>query len=87
MYNIHEIKKEGNSWQTKKRTPPNKAAAEPPVWETAAGAPGNGVVSADQIKKLMAEYRIGDKTMNEVKAELGIKPYRKMRLGKSVRRR
>ena len=30
-------------------------------------------------RKLALEYRIGDKTMNEVKAELGIKPYRKMR--------
>ena len=39
----------------------------------------NGSVESMKIKKLMAEYRIGDKTMNEVKAELGIKPYRKMR--------
>lgn len=39
----------------------------------------NGPVESMEIKKLMAEYRIGDKTMNEVKAELGIKPYRKMR--------
>jgi hypothetical protein len=39
----------------------------------------NGPVESMEIKKVMAEYRIGDKTMNEVKAELGIKPYRKMR--------
>jgi hypothetical protein len=39
----------------------------------------NGPVESMEIKKLMAEYRIGDKTMNEVKSELGIKPYRKMR--------
>ena len=39
----------------------------------------NGPMESMEIKKLMAEYRIGDKTMNEVKAELGIKPYRKMR--------
>ena len=39
----------------------------------------DGPVESMEIKKLMAEYRIGDKTMNEVKTELGIKPYRKMR--------
>lgn len=39
----------------------------------------DGPIESMEIKKLMAEYRIGDKTMNEVKAELGIKPYRKMR--------
>ncbi len=39
----------------------------------------NGPMESMEIKKLMVEYRIGDKTMNEVKAELGIKPYRKMR--------
>lgn len=39
----------------------------------------DGPVESMKIKKLMAEYRIGDKTMNEVKVELGIKPYRKMR--------
>ncbi len=39
----------------------------------------NGPVESMEIRKLMAEYRIGDKTMNEVKTELGIKPYRKMR--------
>ena len=39
----------------------------------------NGPVESLEIRKLMADYRIGDKTMNEVKTELGIKPYRKMR--------
>lgn len=39
----------------------------------------NGPMESMEIKKLMVEYRIGDKTMNEVKTELGIKPYRKMR--------
>ena len=39
----------------------------------------DGPVESIEIKKMMAEYRVGDKTMNEVKAELGIKPYRKMR--------
>lgn len=38
-----------------------------------------GAVEAMEIKRLMAEYRIGEKTMNEVKIELGIKSYRKMR--------
>ena len=40
---------------------------------------GSGPQESMEIKKLMAEYHIGEKTMNEVKAELGIKPYRKMR--------
>ena len=39
----------------------------------------SGPVESMEIRRIMAEYRIGDKTMNEVKAELGIKPYRKMR--------
>lgn len=39
----------------------------------------NGAVESMQIKRIMAEYHIGDKTMNEVKTELGIKPYKKMR--------
>lgn len=39
----------------------------------------NGTVESMEIKRIMAEYRIGDKTMNEVKMELGIKPYKKMR--------
>ena len=38
-----------------------------------------GAVESMKIKRIMAEYRIGDKTMNEVKTELGIKPYKKMR--------
>ena len=38
-----------------------------------------GAVEAMEIKRLMAEYRIGEKTMNEVKIELGIKSYRKMK--------
>lgn len=39
----------------------------------------NGPVESTEIKKMMGQYRIGEKTMNEVKADLGIKPYRKMR--------
>ncbi|HRR78437.1 MAG TPA: AAA family ATPase [Ruminococcus sp.] len=39
----------------------------------------DGPVESMEIRRIMAEYRIGDKTMNEVKTELGIKPYRKMR--------
>ena len=39
----------------------------------------NGAVESMEIRRLMSEYRIGDKTMNEVKTELGIKPYKKMR--------
>lgn len=39
----------------------------------------NGPVESTEIRNLMSEYRIGDKTMNDVKAALGIKPYRKMR--------
>lgn len=38
-----------------------------------------GAIESMEIRRIMAEHRIGDKTMNEVKAELGIKPYRKMR--------
>ncbi|WP_295094799.1 AAA family ATPase [Ruminococcus sp.] len=38
---------------------------------------GKGAVESMEIRRIMAEYRIGEKTMNEVKAELGIKPYRK----------
>ena len=36
-------------------------------------------MESTEIKNLMAEYRIGEKTMNDVKAALGIQPYRKMR--------
>ena len=39
----------------------------------------NGPVESIEIRRLMAEYRIGDKTMNDAKTALGIKPYRKMR--------
>ena len=40
----------------------------------------DGPVPSNQIKKMMEGYRIGDKTMSEVKAAMGIKPYRKMRV-------
>ena len=39
----------------------------------------NGPVESTDIKDLMAEYKIGEKTMNDAKVALGIKPYRKMR--------
>ena len=39
----------------------------------------NGPVESKEIHRLMAEYRIGEKTMNDAKTALGIKPYRKMR--------
>lgn len=39
----------------------------------------NGPVESTEIHKLMTEYRIGEKTMNDAKVALGIKPYRKMR--------
>ena len=39
----------------------------------------NGAVESMEIRRIMAEHRIGDKTINEVKSELGIKSYRKMR--------
>ena len=40
----------------------------------------DGPVPSTQIKKMMEGYRIGDKTMSEVKAAMGIKTYRKMRV-------
>ena len=40
----------------------------------------DGPVESNEIKKLMVQYRIGDKTLNEVKNTLGIKPFRKMRV-------
>lgn len=40
----------------------------------------DGPIESNEIKKLMAQYRIGDKTLNEVKNSLGIKPFRKMRV-------
>lgn len=39
----------------------------------------NGPVESSEIRRIMAEYRIGEKTMNDVKTLIGIKPYRKMR--------
>ncbi len=38
-----------------------------------------GAVEAMEIRRIMAEYRIGEKTMNEVKTTLGIRSFRKMR--------
>ena len=40
---------------------PEQAAVEPPAPEAPAGAPGDVVVSADQIEKLMAERRAADR--------------------------
>ncbi len=40
---------------------------------------GNGPVESSEIKKIMSEYRIGEKTMNDVKTALGVKSYRKMK--------
>ena len=40
----------------------------------------DGPVEAAEIRKTMLEYRIGEKTMNDAKKELGIKPFRKMRV-------
>ena len=40
----------------------------------------DGPVESRKIKETMMEYSIGDKTMQEVKAELGIKSFRKMRV-------
>lgn len=39
----------------------------------------DGPVESTEIKDLMSNYRIGEKTLNDVKIALGIKPYRKMR--------
>lgn len=39
----------------------------------------DGPVESTEIRKIVANYGIGEKTMNDAKAELGIKPYRKMR--------
>ena len=36
-------------------------------------------MESTEIKNIMAEYRIGEKTMNDAKVALGIKPFRKMR--------
>ena len=40
----------------------------------------DGPVEASEIRKAMLEHRIGEKTMNDAKKELGIKPFRKMRV-------
>ena len=40
----------------------------------------DGPVESNEIKRMMSQYRIGDKTMNEVKKDMGIKPFRKMRV-------
>ena len=39
----------------------------------------DGPVESTEIRKLMAEYRIGEKTVSDVKAAMGIMTYRKMR--------
>ncbi len=39
----------------------------------------DGPAESAEIHKLMSEYRIGEKTMNDVKRALGIRTYRKMR--------
>ena len=39
----------------------------------------NSPVESTEIHKIMANYSIGEKTMNDAKVALGIKPYRKMR--------
>ena len=39
----------------------------------------HGDVEARRIREVLNEYRIGEKTMNETKAELGVTSYRKMR--------
>lgn len=40
----------------------------------------DGPVESTVIKEQLSQYRIGDKTMHEVKKDLGIKPFRKMRV-------
>lgn len=40
----------------------------------------DGPLESTEVKRQLSQYRIGDKTMNEVKKDLGIKPYRKMRV-------
>ena len=39
----------------------------------------NGPVESTEIRRIMAEYQIGEKTMNDAKKIIGVKPYRKMR--------
>ena len=40
----------------------------------------DGPVESTEVKRHLVGYRIGEKTMNEVKKDLGIKPFRKMRV-------
>lgn len=40
----------------------------------------NGDVDAKTVKAELSKYRVGEKTMQEVKADLGIRSYRKMRV-------
>lgn len=40
----------------------------------------DGPVESNEVKRQFSQYRIGEKTMNEVKKDLGIKSYRKMRV-------
>ena len=40
----------------------------------------DGPVESTEVKRQLVGYRIGEKTMNEVKKDLGIKPFRKMRV-------
>ena len=40
----------------------------------------DGPVESSEIRKTMLEHHIGEKTMNMAKADLGIKPFRKMRV-------
>lgn len=39
----------------------------------------NGPVESTEIKKVLSNYRIGEKTMSDVKTSIGIRSYRKMR--------
>lgn len=40
----------------------------------------DGPVESNDVKRQISQYHIGEKTMNEVKKDLGIKSYRKMRV-------
>lgn len=70
-----------------KREPVQKQTMEPELpknkHELAAillkKALADGPVEAAEIKRMMSQYRIGEKTFGEVKSTLGIKSYRKMR--------
>lgn len=39
-----------------------------------------GPVESTEVKRQLSQYRIGDKTINEAKKDMGIKSYRKMRI-------